>query len=103
MREQEKLIEAFNLIYDNMNSSEAPDKSGNVNAIIAKLDQLIILQSEAASIDRMINTAEVEKISGFEISTIRKMIKAGKFPPPKKYGRSSRWKLSDIQEWISMQ
>lgn len=103
MREQEKLTSALNLIFDKVYNSEEKLENKDMGAIIAKLDKIIDLQSEVVSIDRMIETAEVEKISGFEISTIRKMIKAGNFPAPKKYGRASRWKLSAIKEWVAMQ
>jgi len=37
---------------------------------------------------------------GFKKSTIYKFIKQKKFPKPLKFGKSSRWKKSEIEIWI---
>ncbi len=52
--------------------------------------------------DRMLRLPEVEITSGLKRSTIYKKIKEGVFPPPVKLTeRSSAWRESEIQEWIS--
>jgi prophage regulatory protein len=50
--------------------------------------------------ERLLTLKEVVNIVGFKKSTIYKFIKEGKFPKQIKIGHSSRWKLSDIQEWM---
>ena len=50
--------------------------------------------------EKFITLHDVVQIVGFKKSTIYKMIRKGFFPPPVKIGRSSRWKLSDIKEWM---
>jgi len=50
--------------------------------------------------ERLLTISEVVKIVGFKKSTIYKFIKKGKFPKQVKIGKSSRWKLSDINKWL---
>lgn len=38
---------------------------------------------------------------GLHPATIYAEIKAGRFPKPVKFGRSSRWVESEIEEWIA--
>ena len=53
--------------------------------------------------ERLITIKEVTQIVGFKRSTIYKFIQQNKFPSPLKIGKSSRWKLTDIQKWINHQ
>jgi len=50
--------------------------------------------------ERLITIKEVTQIVGFKRSTIYKFIQQNKFPSPFKIGKSSRWKLTDIQKWM---
>ena len=50
--------------------------------------------------EKLLTLTDVVKIVGFKKSTIYKFIKEGKFPKQIKIGKSSRWKLSDIQKWM---
>jgi len=50
--------------------------------------------------NKFITINEVINIVGFKKSTIYKFIKTRSFPKPVKIGRSSRWKLSDINSWL---
>ena len=50
--------------------------------------------------ERFLTINEVVNIVGFKKSTIYKFIRNKTFPPPIKIGRSSRWKLSDVNKWI---
>jgi len=53
--------------------------------------------------EKLLTINELANIVGFRKSTIYKFIKKGKFPKQIKIGKSSRWKLSDIQNWIKNQ
>jgi len=50
--------------------------------------------------EKLLTIKEVTYIVGFKQSTIYKFIKTKAFPKPIKIGRASRWKQSDIQNWI---
>ncbi|MDV6347298.1 AlpA family transcriptional regulator [Nitrosomonas sp. Is35] len=58
-------------------------------------------QSPATSTtERLLPLPEVESRSGFKSSFIYQLIKEGKFPKPIKIGAASRWRESEIQQWI---
>ena len=50
--------------------------------------------------EQLLTIKEVVKIVGFKKSTIYKFIKENKFPLPLKFGKSSRWAKSEIDEWM---
>jgi predicted DNA-binding transcriptional regulator AlpA len=50
--------------------------------------------------ERLLPLPEVESRSGFKSSFIYQLIKEGKFPQPVKIGTSSRWRESEVQQWI---
>lgn len=50
--------------------------------------------------EKLLTLKEVVDLVSFKRSTIYKFISQGSFPKPLKIGRSSRWKLSDIKEWM---
>ncbi len=53
--------------------------------------------------EKLLPLPEVESRSGFKSSFIYQLIKQGKFPPPVKIGNASRWRESEIQQWIHAQ
>ena len=53
--------------------------------------------------ERLIPLPEVESRSGFKSSFIYQLIKEGKFPKPVKIGSASRWRESEVQQWIHNQ
>lgn len=53
--------------------------------------------------EKLLPLPEVESRSGFKSSFIYQLIKQGKFPPPVKIGNASRWRESEIQQWIQNQ
>lgn len=53
--------------------------------------------------ERLLPLPEVESRSGFKSSFIYQLIKEGKFPKPVKIGASSRWRESEVQQWIHNQ
>lgn len=54
-------------------------------------------------INKLLTIQEVIKIVGIKKSTLYKLIKEGKFPKQIKIGHLSRWRLSDIQDWVDNQ
>lgn len=50
---------------------------------------------------QLLNLEDVKAITGFSTTTIYKHVKDGIFPQPKKCGRSTRWRLADIQAYIN--
>ena len=50
--------------------------------------------------DRMLKIGELQAMVPFSRSMLYKMIKEGRFPAPKKVGRSSRWLLSEVLAWM---
>ncbi|GKS69961.1 hypothetical protein W03_19650 [Nitrosomonas sp. PY1] len=57
-------------------------------------------QNHSVSPERLINLDEVERITGFKSSYIYSKIQKSEFPKPVKIGTSSRWKFSEVQQWI---
>ena len=50
--------------------------------------------------EKLLTMKEVVSIVGFKTSTIYKFIKTNGFPKPLKIGRASRWKSSDVNNWL---
>ena len=49
--------------------------------------------------ERFLTLKEVRARYGVSHGTIYGRIKAGEFPPPLKFGKSSRWRLSELADW----
>lgn len=49
---------------------------------------------------RLIRLAEVMSLCALSRASVYKYIKEGIFPPPAKFGKSSLWEYSEIQQWI---
>ncbi|OOF82821.1 transcriptional regulator [Rodentibacter ratti] len=58
-------------------------------------------QSITPSTKQLLDLEDVRAITGFSATTIYKHVKDGIFPQPKKCGRSTRWRLADIQAYIN--
>ena len=50
--------------------------------------------------EKLLPLKDVISIVGFKQSTIYKFMRTRSFPKPVKIGRSSRWRLSDINSWL---
>jgi prophage regulatory protein len=50
--------------------------------------------------EKLLTIREVTEIVGFKKSTIYKFMNEGKFPKQVKIGKSSRWKMSEIKQWM---
>lgn len=56
-----------------------------------------------SAVERLITLNEVEYLTGFKSSFIYQLIKLGRFPRPVKIGNASRWRESEVQQWIQEQ
>ncbi|MDG4952089.1 helix-turn-helix transcriptional regulator [Actinobacillus equuli] len=59
------------------------------------------IQSTQPTQKQLLNVQDVRTVTGLSVTTIYKLVKNGAFPPPKKCGRSTRWRLADIQAYIN--
>jgi prophage regulatory protein len=50
--------------------------------------------------EKLLTKEEVCEMVGIKPSTLYLYIKEKHFPKPKKIGKLSRWKLSDVRRWI---
>lgn len=58
-------------------------------------------QSITPTTKQLLDLEDVRVITGFSATTIYKHVRDGIFPQPKKCGRSTRWRLADIQAYIN--
>lgn len=50
--------------------------------------------------DQLVDMRFITKLTGLTDKWFYKLIKDGQFPKPIKLGRSSRWKQSEIEDWL---
>ncbi|MEG5367814.1 AlpA family phage regulatory protein [Enterobacter hormaechei] len=50
--------------------------------------------------DQLVDMAFITTYTGMTDKWFYKLISEGKFPKPIKLGRSSRWKESEVKEWL---
>ena len=50
--------------------------------------------------DRFVNMAFITSLTGVTDKWFYKLIKDGAFPAPTKFGRSSRWRQSEVEAWL---
>lgn len=50
--------------------------------------------------DQFIDMAFITKLVGMTDKFMYKLIKDGSFPGPIKFGRSSRWRKSEVEVWL---
>lgn len=53
--------------------------------------------------ERLLTLPEVESRTGFKSSFLYQLMKERKFPKPLKIGAASRWRESEVQQWIHNQ
>lgn len=56
-----------------------------------------------SQLERLLYLAEVEFQTGFKSSFLYQLMKEDKFPKPVKIGAASRWRESQVQQWIRSQ
>ncbi|HDM8271881.1 TPA: AlpA family transcriptional regulator [Yersinia enterocolitica] len=52
--------------------------------------------------DQFINMAFITQLTGLTDKWFYKLIKDGEFPKPTKFGRSSRWRKSEVEAWLQV-
>jgi excisionase family DNA binding protein len=52
------------------------------------------------SIAILINAEQVSQILNISERTLWRLVSGGKLPQPVRIGRSARWRVQDIHEWI---
>lgn len=55
----------------------------------------------SAQDDRLLRLPEVLERTGVQKTKLYDLIKAGRFPEPRKIGRGSRWRLSDVAAFVA--
>ncbi|ELY6199872.1 helix-turn-helix domain-containing protein [Citrobacter koseri] len=50
--------------------------------------------------DQFIDMAFITQLTQLTDKWFYKLIKDGKFPKPTKFGRSSRWRKSEVEVWL---
>ena len=52
--------------------------------------------------ERMLRRRSVERMTGLSKSTLYRLIRQGRFPPPLRLTRKAvRWRREEIDEWLS--
>ncbi|WP_446028217.1 helix-turn-helix transcriptional regulator [Lelliottia amnigena] len=51
--------------------------------------------------DKLVDMVFITEFTGLSDKWFYKLISEGKFPKPIKLGRSSRWKESEVKEWLT--
>jgi predicted DNA-binding transcriptional regulator AlpA len=97
---RKKYLKILSLV--NGRSFESPKNSVRV---AKKIGACKIKQSQTQGIDIMLSPlmhrAEVEQMTGFHRSTLRRWWEIGKFPQPSKLnGTTLVWYREDVNEWI---
>ncbi|MGO9597026.1 MAG: helix-turn-helix transcriptional regulator [Isosphaeraceae bacterium] len=49
----------------------------------------------------LLNAEEVAAMLGVSERTLWRLLSAGRVPKPVRFGRSTRWRLADVEEWIN--
>jgi excisionase family DNA binding protein len=52
---------------------------------------------------KLLSLRDLSALSGFGVSTLEKMLAAGKLPEPLRFGRSVRFRRDDVESWLQGQ
>ncbi|HEY1603180.1 MAG TPA: helix-turn-helix domain-containing protein [Pirellulales bacterium] len=61
------------------------------------------MEEKRAATGRLLSAREIAELLSVCAHTIRRWVKAGRFPTPLKLGRTVRWSEAAVQEWIAHQ
>lgn len=50
--------------------------------------------------DQFVDMVFITQLTGLTDKWFYKLIKDGEFPKPTKFGRSSRWRRSEVEAWL---
>lgn len=75
-------------------------KIARLETLVQNIDSKLNSANDKIETDRFLRIDDVAEIVGFNKKWIYEEIQKGNFPSPTKFGVSSRWKLSDIKNWV---
>ncbi|HDL6959213.1 TPA: AlpA family phage regulatory protein [Yersinia enterocolitica] len=52
--------------------------------------------------DQFVDMVFITQLTGLTDKWFYKLIKDGEFPKPTKFGRSSRWRKSEVEAWLQV-
>lgn len=64
------------------------------------LEDSIMTEQISLLDDQLVDMRFITKLTGLTDKWFYKLIKDGQFPKPIKLGRSSRWKQSEVEDWL---
>ena len=50
-----------------------------------------------------LSVREVSRQYGISVSSVYAWVSQGRFPPPRKFGRTSRWASEELDTWLTQQ
>lgn len=56
--------------------------------------------SAAQDPDALLTPSTVKALVGYAPTTLRRWVREGKFPAPKKFGGRLRWRAADVRAWM---
>jgi excisionase family DNA binding protein len=70
--------------------------------LIKTRENVMTMQSNNIDLmnDKLVDMVFITEFTGLSDKWFYKLISEGKFPKPIKLGRSSRWKESELKEWL---
>ena len=54
------------------------------------------------TVPMLINAEEVARMLDVSERTLWRLVSGGKVPPPVRIGRSTRWRVAEIRDWIDV-
>ncbi|WPO95854.1 AlpA family transcriptional regulator [Enterobacter bugandensis] len=64
------------------------------------MNNLLTTETDLMS-DKLVNMVFITTLTGLTDKWFYKLIKDGMFPRPIKLGRSSRWRESEVRQWLT--
>lgn len=64
------------------------------------LEDSIMIEQISLLDDQLVDMRFITKLTGLTDKWFYKLIKDGLFPKPIKLGRSSRWRQSEVEDWL---
>lgn len=64
------------------------------------LEESIMTEQISLLDDQLVDMRFITKLTGLTDKWFYKLIKDGLFPKPIKLGRSSRWRQSEVEDWL---
>ena len=65
------------------------------------MEKQLLTEEKSLAMKQLLTVKEVSKVTGFSRSSIYQFFNQGIFPKPIKLGRSTRWRLVDVQDFLA--